>query len=175
MSLTTPIEVRIWKANEQIPLEPQFVFTDTVYSDGGFVRLINSNQGSPSQPDVSAAIFSQIHVADMPIHELPAPLVCSPINTLQGDLDGDGTVGFADFLVLSANFGNDVETYSDGDVTCDGAVGFDDFLALSANFGQSLAAGAEVQTAALVPEPSMATLGFIAFASLAVISRRREY
>ena len=61
------------------------------------------------------------------------------MNTLPGDLDGDGTVAFEDFLALAANFGTDVDEYASGDVNCDGTVAFDDFLALAENFGQSLA------------------------------------
>ena len=66
-----------------------------------------------------------------------------------GDLDGDGEVGFADFLTMSANFGQEVETYPEGDIDCDGTVGFPDFLTLSANFGSTGGAAA-----AAVPEPS---------------------
>ena len=67
---------------------------------------------------------------------------------LRGDLDANGGVEFADFLVLSTNFGNsdDVE-YGNGDLDCDGTVAFADFLVLSTNFGSSSAA-------ATVPEPA---------------------
>lgn len=59
------------------------------------------------------------------------------IGGVQGDLDGDGAVGFADFLILSANFGqtSDVDPIF-GDIDGDGTVGFTDFLILSANFGK---------------------------------------
>ena len=53
-----------------------------------------------------------------------------------GDLDGDNLVGFSDFLILSANFGQTVESTDDGDLDEDGTVGFADFLLLSANFGR---------------------------------------
>ncbi len=66
-----------------------------------------------------------------------------------GDLDGDGTVAFGDFLILSENFGRPDANYSMGDLDCNGSVGFPDFLILSANFGQAV--GAE---GAAVPEPS---------------------
>lgn len=90
-------------------------------------------------------------------------VVCEPINELLGDLNGDGTVDFPDFLKLSGNFGLDVDRYEDGDINCDGKVDFPDFLALSGNFGKSLpAAGA----AAAVPEPSMGILALIGFVSL---------
>jgi len=58
--------------------------------------------------------------------------------TLEGDINGNGSVDFADFLILSANFGrNTTEGTSDGDLDGDGAVMFDDFLVLSANFGRT--------------------------------------
>ena len=45
---------------------------------------------------------------------------------------------------LSGNFGNGVSNYEDGDVDCNGAVEFADFLTLSANFGQTLGGAAAV-------------------------------
>lgn len=74
---------------------------------------------------------------------------CTPANALAGDLDGNGTVEFADFLVLAENFGQQVSAYSDGDVDCNGTVQFADFLTLAENFGKSVGA-----QAAAVPEPS---------------------
>lgn len=71
---------------------------------------------------------------------------------LAGDLDGNGEVAFADFLVLSANFGTNVGSYTAGDIDGSGDVTFADFLILSANFGKS--AGAT----AVVPEPSSLSL-----------------
>lgn len=51
-----------------------------------------------------------------------------------GDVDLDGHVDFADFLVLSANFGKQTESWSDGDFDANGVVDFADFLALAAGF-----------------------------------------
>jgi len=76
----------------------------------------------------------------------PVELSCSPNTT--GDLDGNGAVDFADFLVLSANFGTEVEDLSQGDVDCNGMVDFADFLVLSSNFGTNVAGTQPV------PEPS---------------------
>ena len=56
------------------------------------------------------------------------------LNTLPGDLDGNGDVAFADFLVLSANFGQQ-GGYADGNIDLTGEIAFADFLVLSANFG----------------------------------------
>lgn len=58
------------------------------------------------------------------------------LKTHQEDLDLSGTVDFADFLTLSANFGRTDEVpWSAGDLDQDGEVGFADFLRLSAKFG----------------------------------------
>jgi len=70
---------------------------------------------------------------------------CDP-NT-GGDIDGDGMVAFADFLVLSTNFGMAADGPSEGDIDCNGQVEFADFLVLSNNFGTAVATSA-------VPEPS---------------------
>jgi len=57
---------------------------------------------------------------------------------LLGDVDNDGEVGFADFLILSQNFGQQADAaFADGDLDADGAVSFADFLILSENFGRS--------------------------------------
>ena len=65
-------------------------------------------------------------------------------NTLPGDIDGNGTVAFADFLILSAAFGSMVDPPGSGaDLDGNGEVGFSDFLILSANFGQSIAPAAQ--------------------------------
>ena len=64
--------------------------------------------------------------------------VClSPARGLLADIDGNGTVGFSDFLILSANFG---QQEAEGDLDDDGEVGFGDFLILSESFGDSLQA-----------------------------------
>lgn len=78
-------------------------------------------------------------------------VVCDP-NT-GGDLDGNGRVEFADFLILSAGFGNQVASHAEGDIDCNGSVEFSDFLVLSANFGTSVAA-----ESASVPEPNTAVM-----------------
>jgi hypothetical protein len=70
-----------------------------------------------------------------------------------GDLDADGRVLFADFLILSSNFGAAVDGYLDGDLDCDGSVTFADFVVLADNFGRST-----LDSAASVPEPSAVCL-----------------
>ncbi len=80
-------------------------------------------------------------------------LGCDP-NTM-GDIDSSGDVAFADFLVLSANFGQAVADHTAGDIDCSGDVAFSDFLILSSNFGQTVGATASV------PEPGCNWLLFV--------------
>ena len=50
------------------------------------------------------------------------------LHLLKGDFDGIGGVAFADFLVMSANFGQNVDSYVLGDIDLNGSVEFFDFL-----------------------------------------------
>ena len=54
---------------------------------------------------------------------------------MTADLNGDGRVEFADFLILSDAFGDTVPPFGSGsaDIDGNGAVGFSDFLILSAS------------------------------------------
>lgn len=61
----------------------------------------------------------------------------SDVKPLEGDANGDLKVDFADFLILSMNFGEPGDK-SKGDFTGDGFVSFTDFLLLSANFGKRI-------------------------------------
>lgn len=103
---------------------------------------------------------------DVTIVNPPDPTCVVPIGGIAGDLDGDGTVAFADFLVLSQNFGGTGLSYEQGDIDCSGDVAFADFLVLSQNFGTS-AGGA-----AVVPEPSSIML-CLWIGLLATIRKRR--
>ena len=91
----------------------------------------------------------------------------SEVGLLAGDFDLNGNVEFADFLILSANFGQSETSYTDGDVDANGSVEFADFLSLSANFGESSA------IASTVPEPQ-SNCFLYAVAALALWSRRRQ-
>ncbi len=103
-------------------------------------------------------------VSDIPERDI----VLDVLNTLPGDLNGNGDVAFADFLTLSANFGTDGLNYTEGNIDLAGTVAFADFLILSANFGKTPAAGA---TATAVPEPSSCAL--LALGALVMWRRRR--
>ena len=87
--------------------------------------------------------------ADGQIDALDRQTWIDAVGTIAGDADLDGNVGFADFLVLSASFGQ-TAGWANGDFDGNGSVQFGDFLLLSANFGQSQASA--------VPEPGSGTL-----------------
>ena len=83
---------------------------------------------------------------------------------LAGDADGDGAVGFLDFLALANNFGSE-GGFEQGDFNCSGSVDFQDFLALANNFG--------MEAASAVPEPSSALLFGCGAMLLGLVRRRR--
>ena len=100
-------------------------------------------------------------------------VVLGALNSLPGDLDGDGNVAFLDFLTLALNFGSDTPVYSEGNIDLAGGVNFLDFLELAQNFGRSPEAAA---AAASTPEPSglwLSALGALGLLKLRV-SRRRS-
>lgn len=91
----------------------------------------------------------------------------APCTPGTGDIDGDGRVEFADFLILSANFGQDGGA-AEGDLDCNGKVEFADFLTLSGNFGQ------DVGAAQSVPEPAALSLMMLGAIFVGVFRRRRN-
>ena len=84
-----------------------------------------------------------------------------------GDADFDGTVGFSDFLLLSASYGAEAG-WANGDFDGNLQVNFDDFLLLSNNFGQ------QIETASAVPEATSQTLINCALLVLAACRKRRD-
>jgi hypothetical protein len=84
-----------------------------------------------------------------------------------GDANLDDEVNFADFLILSENFG-EAGAWRDGDFDGDGMVGFPDFLALSANFGEVGNA-----SAASIPEPNAASIALLGLLAMIGFRKRR--
>ena len=83
-------------------------------------------------------------------------------------MDGNGKVEFADFLVLSGNFGKEVNDHADGDIDCNGKVEFADFLVLSGNFGKEIAGTQSV------PEPASSVTLCLAGLLIAHLRPRRH-
>ena len=54
-------------------------------------------------------------------------------HTVGADFDGDGAVGFSDFVLFARGYGSTQERF---DLTEDGTVDFDDFLAFVADYGK---------------------------------------
>ena len=122
------------------------------------IESLNLVFGDASQWDTSNLASGQITFGS-------AGDVCNP-NTM-GDIDGSGDVGFSDFLILSANFGQAAADHTVGDIDCSGDVGFSDFLILSDNFGNTVA-GAQA-----VPEPSTLSLFLLGVVACGFARRRR--
>jgi hypothetical protein len=64
-----------------------------------------------------------------------------------GDINGDGTVGFADLLTLAQNYNGTGKDWSKGDLNYDGTVGFADLLSLAQHYNQTAAAAPAVAAA----------------------------
>jgi len=119
-------------------------------------------------PNVSLVMdWDQISVVRLVAGDDPATCTI-PEGGIAGDLDGGGDVAFADFLVLSQNFGATEVSYSQGDIDCDGTVAFADFLVLSQNFGLSAA------RANSVPEPTAWAMLGIGAGLLGLVRRKRR-
>jgi autotransporter-associated beta strand protein len=117
--------------------------------------------------------------------------------TVAGDANLDGSVNFADLLVVAQNFNHSLDAHgnptdwADGDFNYDGKVNFADLLLVAQNFNQHLSAGelaqlpgsfnaawdlalAEVQASESnnVPEPT--ALSLLMIASVGLLARRRR-
>lgn len=89
---------------------------------------------------------------------------------IAGDVDGNGKVEFADFLILAENFGQPADPAGCcGDIDGNGEVAFADFLILAENFGKMVG-----QAGSAVPEPSGMAVLVILGLSLVDWNRRRK-
>ena len=93
-----------------------------------------------------------------------ANLILEMVRGIPGDANLDGSVDFADFLVLSTNFGEPTLDWRDGTFSGGGVVQFADFLELANNFGTT---GFEsIIRAAPVPEPNALTMLVFGFGAM---------
>lgn len=67
-------------------------------------------------------------------HGDDAPADAPRLTAQAGDANLDGSVTFADFLILSGNYGNPSATWTEGDFDGDRVVGFSDFLVMASHF-----------------------------------------
>lgn len=72
------------------------------------------------------------------VHLDPRSATAIAQSPLLGDLDANGSVGFADFLILASNFGKQAAGPTQGDLDNNGSVDFEDFVILQAQFGARL-------------------------------------
>lgn len=86
---------------------------------------------------------------------------------LPGDLDGNGSVEFSDFLVLANNFGPYRRTYPQGDIDGDEKVGMSDFLILAENFSKS--------SRTVVSAPEAGSLGILPVFALFLARGRNQF
>jgi hypothetical protein len=87
-------------------------------------------------------IFDPTGTMDPPYNDatsadIDAISIISGHTAIAGDINGDGKVSFADYLILEANFGKSNREWWSGDLNSDGKVSFGDYLILEANFGHS--------------------------------------
>ena len=126
--------------------------TGTVVSDYGLRGDVNAD-GELNSQDIDAlfalmgrsaaawpgdpAEFARADLdADATVSQADADiLIRDVLGTEYGDFDLNRKVDFADFLLLTANFGKTNVGWSQGDANADGEVDFSDFLALAAVFG----------------------------------------
>lgn len=136
----------------------------TVYDDWGNI-VYNFRQTNSGLAGVSSRTesFKQFE-------EPPNPNV--PLALLVGDIDGDGTVAFPDFLLLASSFGNEVPVGSRADLNSDGTVAFPDFLLLAQNFGRKSMPAAPNAVTSVVPDSVRGSLieGLFAQGQIELIS-----
>lgn len=162
------ISLWAWPADEPMPSEPTLTAPGVGVSEGRFFLWTSYNDDTPAPV---AADFRFVQLATQSIHyqrpigdcnsdgvldstdlncvsNLPErDAVLNALDALPGDLDGDGVVGFEDFVVLSMNYGGTSDSYVHGNVDLRNGVDFADFIALSANYGKT------VERTVSVPEP----------------------
>ena len=103
-------------------------FRTSVTFTGTTIRIVEATLGRGGQQET---LMPDVNIVLRPVAAGPSP-----------DFDGDGTVGFADFVQLAASYGSQEGdgTYDARfDLDGDGSVGFSDFLAFSGQFGQEVA------------------------------------
>lgn len=142
-----------------------FGHTDDTHIGGGMQTLFEDG-GVGTDVDLELRFFEGI-IDDVALYNraLSAGRIGVHLgNPVSADLNGDGAIDFADFLLISQNFNS---ASSEGDVDFDDFVGMSDFVIWRNQFEGG--AG----EASAVPEPSAGLLGIVCLVALPLIRRRR--
>ena len=115
-----------------------------VSSDGSRVYVTNQNSDELVVFDAeSLQILRTLHLKDGPrgvaVRARPAVFLPSQTASSRADFDGDGKVGFGDFLLFAAAFGAE-NPDPRFDLNDDGEVSFSDFLLFAGVFGKTVGA-----------------------------------
>ena len=108
-----------------------------------------------------------------------AHLITSIIGTLRGDGDLNYLVNFADFVLVSNNFGMSGTNYIEGNYNVDNITNFEDFVFVANNFNMSAPRPPLDMAFVITPEPASGLL-LLALAVVAtarqkrLVNRRRE-
>ena len=103
-------------------------------SGSGFLGDISFDVGN-GFADSTFVIITEIglSLSSGSLQTYPVRITARLLESSPADFDGDGSVGFSDFLVFALAFGtNDIQCDIDGD----GSVGFSDFLLFAIEFGK---------------------------------------
>lgn len=101
-----------------------------IKSDGSFVY-----EPDPGFTGTDTFTYRSRTTSGVPSNPATVTIVVSSPTPNPGDANSDGNVTFADFLILSNNFGSIDAVFADGDFDGDGRVTLDDFLILAGHYG----------------------------------------
>lgn len=127
-------------AGERIPFGSETVLSARIRNDDGTWSVMNramfTSDIDPTANDCNSDGVTDAGDLGCVCEQNAVDALLAELGLQKGDFNADGTVGFEDFLILSASYGKDDLGYTGGDVDCSGTVDFADFLVLSANFGR---------------------------------------